>query len=71
MSSAVSSPTWYHANKYAAEAACEECGGVVRHAPWCALCNPVMAYANEILQDGSKLSIQDQLILHALGVAWV
>ena len=37
MSSAVSSPTWSIANKYAAEAACEECGGVVRHAPWCAL----------------------------------
>ena len=69
--SAVSSPKWYHTNKYTAEAACEECGGVVRHAYWCAVCNPAVAYAYEIVRNGSKLTIEDQLILHALGVAWV
>lgn len=68
--SAASPSKWYHANKYSAEAACQECGGVVRHAYWCPVCNPFVAYAYQVLQDSSKLAIEDQLILHALGVTW-
>lgn len=69
--SAVSSPKWYHANKYAADAACAVCGGVVRHAFWCAESNAAVAYAYEVLRDSGKLTVEDQLILHALGVVWV
>ena len=31
MSSGYSSSTWYHSNRYCAQAACAHCGGVVRH----------------------------------------
>jgi hypothetical protein len=61
---------WYHTNKYAADAACEHCGGVVRHREWCITCNSAVAYAYQAVLDAATLTIEDQLILHALGVAW-
>lgn len=66
----VDTPSWYHTNKYTADAACEHCGSVVRHEAWCITCNPNVAYAYGALLDPGKLTIEDQLILHALGVAW-
>lgn len=69
--STASPSKWYHANQYTAEAACPECGGVVRHTHWCAVCNAEAAYAYEILRDSSRLTVKEQLILHALGVAWI
>lgn len=69
--SSASSSKWYHANKYTAEAACQGCGGIVRHAYWCPTCNLLVAYAYEVLRDSGKLTVEDQLILHALGVAWI
>jgi hypothetical protein len=69
--SAAGPSKWYHANKYTAEEACAECGGIVRHACWCAVCNPAVAYAYDIVGDGRKVTTEDQLILHALGVAWI
>ena len=68
---AVNSPRWYHANRYNAKTACSYCEGVVRHAAWCPLCNPAMAYAYSILDDAGLLTMADRLILHALGVAWM
>jgi len=70
MSHTVESHAWYHTNKYAAEAACEHCGGVVHHEEWCITSNRKVAYAYEIVLDPGKLTIEDTLILHALGVAW-
>jgi len=61
---------WYHSNLYTAESACEYCDGVVRHERWCIVVNPVVSYAYEAVLDAGKLTVTDQLILHALGVAW-
>lgn len=68
--SAVEFPRWYHGNQYAGESACASCGGVKRHAHWCAMCNPVVAYGYAIVEDAERMSVKDRLILHALGVAW-
>jgi hypothetical protein len=62
--------TWYHSNTYSADGACEHCSGVIRHETWCITCNDQVSYAYEALLDASKLSLRDQLILHALGVVW-
>jgi len=70
MSRMIESPNWYHSNKYTADSACGHCGGVVYHEPWCITCNREVAYAYEALVDAGKLSLEDQLILHALGAAW-
>jgi hypothetical protein len=70
MSHITETPSWYHTNKYTADAACEHCEGVVRHEDWCITCNGKVAYAYEAVFDAGKLTLEDQLILHALGVSW-
>ena len=66
-----SSPTrLYHGNRYSADSACEHCHGIIRHESWCITRNHVVLYAYEAVLDESKLSEQDRLILHALGVSW-
>ena len=60
----------FHANRYHAEAACEHCGGIVRHERWCILRDPIVYYAYQIVVDSSRLTLADELILHALGVTW-
>jgi hypothetical protein len=62
--------SWYHSNRYSASSACEHCGGVVRHEPWCVTVDPAVQYAYEVVRDAEKLSLVDRLTLHALGVAW-
>ena len=62
--------TWYHTNRYNAEAACEHCKGIVRHEPWCITVDTTVAYAFEIVNDPTKLTLGDALILHSLGVKW-
>ncbi len=61
---------WYHSNQYTADSACEHCSGVVRHEPWCITRNETVCYAYEAILDPGKLTLEDELILHALGVAW-
>lgn len=68
MSTSYSSTTWYHSNRYNAQAACEHCEGVVRHEP-CISIDPIVYYAYEVF-DPSKLTLADSLILHALGATW-
>jgi len=70
MERAIEVPRWYHSNKYAADVSCEHCGGVVRHEDWCITCNRTVAYAYGAVVDAGKLTIEDRLILHALGAAW-
>lgn len=66
-----SSPTkLYHANRYSAEPECEHCHGTIRHESWCITRNHNVLNAYESVLDASKLSEQDRLILHALGVSW-
>ncbi len=61
---------WYHSNQYTADSACEHCSGVIRHEPWCITRNQTVCYAHEAILDAGKLTLEDELILHALGVAW-
>jgi len=63
--------TWYHSNRYSAEAACEHCHGVVRHESWCITLDKNVYYAYEIVLDPSKLTEGDAIILHSLGVTWM
>lgn len=61
---------WHHSNKYSAEAACEHCQGIVRHEPGCITRSEVILYAYEAVLNAAVLTEGDNLILHALGVAW-
>jgi hypothetical protein len=71
MSTPSKSPiAWYHCNLYNAAAACEHCGGIIRHEPWCIKVHPVVCYAFDIVEDPAKLTIADALALHSLGVTW-
>lgn len=62
--------SWYHSNQYHEQAACEHCGGVVRHEKWCIPCDPLVRYAYGAVLDSGTLTLRDRLILHALGVSW-
>jgi hypothetical protein len=63
-------PARFHCNRYNARAACDHCGGVVRHEQWCIMLNAEVSYAHRIVMDSAALSIGDSLILHSLGAAW-
>lgn len=63
--------SWYHSNQYNAQAACEHCGGIVRHEHWCITCDALVQYAYGVVLDPEKLTLRDRLILHALGVSWL
>lgn len=65
-----SATSWYHSNAYDAKSACEHCGGIIRHERWCITRDPAVQYAYEVVLDPDKLTVVDQLTLHALGVAW-
>lgn len=60
----------FHSNQYCAASACEHCDGVIRHEPWCITHNSIVLYAYEAVLHAEKLTLEDQLILHALGAAW-
>jgi hypothetical protein len=61
---------WHHENQYTADSACSHCSGVVSHEPWCSTKNLNVRYAFQAVLYPDCLTIQDGLILHALGVAW-
>ena len=61
---------WHHENQYTADSACSHCSGVVSHEPWCSTKNSNVRYAFQAVLYPNGLTIQDGLILHALGVAW-
>ena len=60
----------FHSNRYHAEATCEHCSGVIRHESWCITRNSLVYYAYETVLDPEKLTLEDRLILHALGASW-
>ena len=70
MSNNSSATAIFHSNRYNAQAACEHCGGVIRHERWCITRDPVVYYAYQVVLEPGKLSMGDALILHALGVSW-
>ena len=59
-----------HCNQYSADSACEHCEGIVRHEFWCFEINATVNYAYEAVSQPHLLSLGDQIILHALGIAW-
>jgi len=59
-----------HANRYSADSACGHCEGVIRHESWCITQSVSVQYAYQVISDPDGLSLGDDLILHALGVAW-
>ena len=61
---------WWHSNRYTADSACLECGGIIRCEVWCSTECSSVRYAQQAVLDPDQLSIGDQLILHALGAAW-
>jgi hypothetical protein len=64
------SATVYHSNRYTADSACEHCGGVIRHENWCITRDPLVFYAYEVVLHPAKLTPEDALRLHGLGVLW-
>jgi len=60
----------YHSNKYSADSACEHCAGIIRHETWCITENKNVLYAYDIILHPEKMTEQDRIILHALGVIW-
>ena len=60
----------HHSNQYSAESACWHCAGIVRHEPWCSSQNASVQYAFLVVGYPEQLTLQDGLILHALGVTW-
>jgi hypothetical protein len=64
------SASWYQRGQYDARSACQHCGGVIRHERWCIACNALVQYAYAAVLDPEKLTLIDQMILHALGVSW-
>ena len=64
------SHAWFDSNQYSATVACAYCQASPGHEPWCITQNLRVLEAWEPVLDSSKLGFQDQLILHALGVAW-
>jgi hypothetical protein len=64
-------PPLMHSNRYSADSACLHCDGVIRHEPWCRIQNLSVHYAYQAVADPANLSVEDRLILHALGTAWI
>ena len=63
-------PLLRHSNRYGSDSACVHCDGVIRHKFWCATQSANVHYAFRAVLDPSQLTLGDELILHALGVAW-
>jgi hypothetical protein len=59
-----------HANRYSADSACANREGIVSHEAWCSSKNARVRYAFEVALYPDRLTTQDTLILHALGVIW-
>jgi hypothetical protein len=62
--------SWYHSKLYDAQSGCEHCGGIGRHERWCITCDALVQYAYGAVAEPEKLTLLDQLILHALGASW-
>ena len=62
---------WFHSNPYTPDPTCEYCQGSTRHEFWCITQNLQVLSAWQAVLNAAKLSLHDQLILHALGAAWV
>jgi hypothetical protein len=57
-------------NQYVQGSICNHCAGFAGHEPWCITRNAIVRYAFGLVVRASLLTLQDELILHALGVQW-
>jgi len=60
-----------HRDKKSAAPYCVYCERCNCHEPWCTTQNASVQYAYQAVSQADLLNLGDQLILHALGVAWV
>ena len=59
-----------HEKKLVASERCLHCECLTDHQPWCITQNPGVRYAFTVAVYPNLLTLQDSLILHALGVTW-
>ena len=57
-------------NQLTVDPVCDHCAGTTSHETWCITCNPIVRYAYAAVMDGGRLTLGDELSLHALGVEW-
>ena len=57
-------------NQLTAGPACDHCAGVTSHETWCISCNALVRYAYGVVLDDGRLTLGDELTLHALGARW-
>ena len=57
-------------NQLTAGSVCDHCAGVTSHETWCITCNAMVRYAYGAVMEGGRLTLGDELSLHALGVEW-
>jgi len=69
MTTAQSHP-WFDSNRYPTQISCEYCQRDDHHEFWCITQNLEVLRAWQAVLDPAKLSLHDELILHALSVAW-
>jgi len=67
---ATQSHPWFDSNQYLVGRSCEYCRNNAEHESWCITQNLEVLRVWQAVLDPSKLSLHDELILHALGVAW-
>ena len=60
----------HHSSQYNVDSACGHCDGIIRHERWCVTQSVSVQYAFRALSDPRQLSLEDELILHSLGVLW-
>src|SRR5271163_933047 len=58
-------------NRYSSDSACAYCDGIIRHESCCATQNANVYYARQAAMFPNQLSLEDRIMLHALGVAWL
>ena len=60
-----------HRDQKSAAQVCTYCERTDCHEPWCTTQNAGVQYAYQVVLHADLLNLGDQLILRALGVAWV
>jgi hypothetical protein len=63
-------PVSRHNQQSVEDAACLHCERVTRHEHWCLTQSADVRYAFQVAVYPNLLTLQDSLILHALGVSW-
>jgi len=61
----------HQSSQYSAYSACTHCEGVIYHKSWCITQNANVHYAHLAALFPYQLSLEDRIILHAWGVAWL